>query len=229
MGKTNFQDDSAQLLPYLPQDARVIRRALMLNCLTTDWAELWAAAWAETDLSGPDGWLGDCPVLPQDAFSKLGPAWTPAMPLRSALARRQALVELDVLAARGLGLSLEELQTMFRISFTTLRKYDGGTWYDQNGRVVFTCQNKAGGVPRKVWEQELLPRKDEPDYTYSHTEADQAFTDAKTARTTVYAAPFFTMDRERDYEVAWNRLQGGGPSDKFVCTKDQPLSFSAET
>ena len=180
-------------------------------------------------MSDKDVWLSDCPVLPQDAFSKLGPAWTPTMPLRSALARRQALVELDVLAARGLGLSLEELQTMFRISFTTLRKYDGGTWYDQNGRVVFTCQNKAGGVPRKVWEQELLPRKDEPDYTYSHTEADQAFTDAKTARTTVYAAPFFTMDRERDYEVAWNRLQGGGPSDKFVCTKDQPLSFSAET
>jgi hypothetical protein len=127
------------------------------------------------------------------------------MPLRSALGRRQALVELDVLAAQGLGLSLEELQTMFRISFTTLRKYDGGTWYDRNGRVVFTCQNKAGGVPRKVWEQDLLPRKDEPGFTYSHTEADQAFSDAKTARTTVYVAPFFTMDRERDYQIAWDR------------------------
>jgi hypothetical protein len=205
MNKPDFFNDSAKLLPYLPQDPRVIRRVLMLNCLTTDWAELWAAAWAETDLSEPDGWLGDCPVLPQDAFSKLGPAWTPAMPLRSALARRQALVELDVLAAQALGLSLEELQTMFRISFTTLRKYDGGTWYDQNGRVVFTCQNKAGGVPRKVWEKELLPRKDDAGFTYSHTESDQAFTDAKTARTTVYVPPFFTMDRERDYQIAWDR------------------------
>jgi len=203
MNKPDFFNDSAQLLPYLPPDVRVIRRALMLNCLTTDWAELWAAAWAETDLSGPDGWLSDCPVLPPDAFSKLEPAWTPAMPLHSALARRQALVELDVLAARGLGLSLDELQTMFRISFTTLRKYDGGTWYDQNGRIVFTCQNKAGGVPRKVWEAELLPRKDDAGFTYSHTEADQAFSDAKTPRTTLYAAPFFAMDRERDYAVAW--------------------------
>ena len=206
MGKNHFHDDSAKLLPHLPQDARVIRRALMLNCLTQDWAELWAAAWTETDLSGKDSWLSDCPLLPQAAFSKLGSVWTPETPLRSALARRQALVELDVLAARALGLSLEELQTMFRISFTTLRKYDGGTWYDQNGRVVFTCQNKAGGVPRKVWEKELLPRKDQPGYTYSHTEADQAFTDAKTPRTTVYEAPFFTMDRERDYEVAWRKL-----------------------
>lgn len=206
MNKTNFQNDSAQLLPHLPRDIRIIRRALMLNCLTTDWAELWKAAWAETDLSEPDGWLGDCPVLPQDAFANLGAVWTPAMPLRSALARRQALVELDVLAAQGLGLSLEELQTMFRVSFTTMRKYDMGTWYDQNGRVVFTCQNKAGGVPRKVWEKELLPRKDDSGFTYSHTEADQAFTDAKTPRTTVYAAPFFTMDRELDYAVAWRKL-----------------------
>lgn len=221
MGKNHFHNDSAQLLPYLQPDARVIRRALMLNCLTTDWAELWAAAWAETDLTGKDGWLSDCPVLPPDAFAKLGPAWTSAMPLRSALARRQALVELDVLTARGLGLSLEELQTMFRISFTTLRKYDVGTWYDQNGRIVFTCQNKAGGVPRKAWEAELLPRRDEPGYTYAHTEADQAFSDAKTARTTVYVAPFFTMDRERDYAIAWNRLQPDGTSDKLVCTKGQ--------
>ena len=221
MNKTNFHDDSAQLLPYLAPDPRIIRRSLMLNCLTTDWAELWAAAWAETDLSETDAWLSDCPVLPQDAFSNLGLVWTPAMPLRSALARRQALVELDVLVARGLGLSLEELQTMFRISFITLRKYDGGTWYDQNGRVVFTCQNKAGGVPRKVWEAELLAHKDEPGYTYAHTEADQAFSDAKTARTTVYVAPFFTMDRERDYAIAWNRLQPDGTSDKLVCTKGQ--------
>ena len=137
------------------------------------------------------------------------------------MARRQALVEQDVLAAQGLGLSLEELQTMFRISFTTMRKYDMGTWYDQNGRVVFTCQNKAGGVPRKVWEKELLQHKDDSGFTYSHTEADQVFTDAKTPRTTQYLAPFFTMDRERDYAIAWNRLQPDGTSDKLVCTKGQ--------
>jgi hypothetical protein len=205
MSKTNFHDDSAKLLPYLPQDPRIIRRALMLNCLMTDWAELWAAGWAETDLSESDTWLSDCPVLPQAAFSMLGPVWTPETPLRSALARRQALVELDVLAAQAIGLSLEELQTMFRISFTTMRKYDMGTWYDQNGRVVFTCQNKAGGVPRKVWEKDLLPRKDDAGFTYCHIESDQAFTDAKTARTTVYVSPFFTMDRERDYQIAWDR------------------------
>lgn len=206
MGKNHFHDDSAKLLPHLPQDPRVIRRALMLNCLTTDWADLWAAAWAETDLSEPDCWLGDCPVLPQDAFTKLGPVWTPEMPLRSVLARRQALVELDVLAAQALGLSLLELQTMFRISFTTLRKYDAETWFDQNGRVVFTCQSKAGGVPRKVWEKELLPRNDETGFTYDHTESDQTFSDTKIPRTTTYVAPFFAMNRERDYEKVWDTL-----------------------
>jgi hypothetical protein len=34
---------------------------------------------------------------------------------------------------------------------------------------------------------------------------------------------------DQPYEVAWNRLQGGSPSDNLVCTKDQQLSFSAET
>ena len=76
-------------------------------------------------------------------------------PLRTDFARRWALVELDVLAARALGLTLEELQTIYRIQFPVMRQYEADTWYDQRGRIIFTNSKGLPGVglTRAEWNE----------------------------------------------------------------------------
>ena len=45
-------------------------------------------------------------------------------------ARRYALIEIDVLVAQALGLSLEQLTSIYKSQFPVLAENEEGTWYD---------------------------------------------------------------------------------------------------
>ena len=76
-----------------------------------------------------------------------GPAiWDRTAALRTDFARRMALVEIDVLVAQALGLTLDQLIDIYRIYFPVLQQNEAGTWYDRNGRIAWTCSKGLPGV-----------------------------------------------------------------------------------
>ena len=52
----------------------------------------------------------------------------------------------------ALGLTLDELVVLYRVQFPVMRQYETDTWYDREGRIVFTSSKGLPGVglPRKA-------------------------------------------------------------------------------
>lgn len=203
-GKANINFSAASGFPILENwkhQKDTICRALLLNCVTKYFTNLWNKEYAAS--FALQSWSKSDPRLSNTRFSTLTSEWTWNTPLRTDYERRQALVEIDVLTAMALGMTLEQLKTIYRIQFPVLQSYEADTWYDANGRITFTNNRSLVGVgfDRKEFE---LNMKDAPaGKKFYRTIMDDTMPGGPVERTIEYVAPFDRCDREQDYEIAW--------------------------
>ena len=181
-------------------------RTLILNCLTKYYADLWQELWQ--DEYKAEQWSIDDPRL--KPFDTLTREWQWATPLRNYFERRQALVEIDVIAAMALGLSLKDLEMIYSIQFPVLQQNEGDTWYDQKGHIVFTCSKGLTGVgcDRREWnaicgtvsaDGNSYDGNGEP---YTHT-IDPKKSELYGGQQVTYYPPYTRSDRIADYRRAW--------------------------
>lgn len=203
MGKAGLYDN-AQLL-NMPLDIRndtknpLYVRTLQLNCLNKYYAPLWEEIWQ--DDFKKDNWSKqDARLKP---FHTLTPNWQWSTPLRNWFERRQALVEIDVITAMALGLSLDELILIYNVQFPVLQQNEDDTWYDTKGNIVFTCSKGlvGVGVDRPVWE---TIRHFKAGEAYEHTITKSELYQGKKI---TYYAPFDKCDRVEDYKLAWGHFE----------------------
>ena len=219
MGKSNLYTDNAGKLPVIHSkfDRKLLSRYLMLVCLTRVYAEFWRNHFSGVYTT--DRWAKSDPRLNNSRFSALTPEWTWDTPLRTDYERRQALVEIDVLTAMALGMTLQQLKTIYRIQFPVLQSYEADTWYDANGRIVFTNNRSLTGVgysrpefenagavqptERGTARWDGIMKNAPAGYVFARTITDDTQPGGPVERTIEYVAPFDRCDREQDYETAW--------------------------
>ena len=201
-GKDNLYGDNTKFLPlYEDGYANDIRiRALRLNCLTLAYKDLWESVWCAEYQNSK--WASADKRL-CSRFDTLAQQFSTEYAFRTDFERRQALVEIDVLIAMSLKLTLEQLKVLYRLNFAAAIQQENDTWYDANGRIAFTNNRSLTGVgyDRKTWETAV---KGAPaGKKFYRTITDDTMPGGPVERTIEYVAPFDKCDREKDYETAW--------------------------
>ncbi len=198
IGASNLHNNRIEDFPlgipiqYTPS---LFTRTLSLNCINNNYSSLWEENWNDEYIK--ENWSR--PDQRLKPFNTLTPNWQWSTPLRNWFERRQALVEIDVITAMALGLTLEELILIYNVQFPVLQQNEDDTWYDTKGNIVFTCSKGlvGVGVDRPVWETIRHLKAGE---TFEHTITKSELYKGKKI---TYQAPFDKCDRVEDYKVAW--------------------------
>ncbi|OBG56594.1 restriction endonuclease subunit M [Mycolicibacterium fortuitum] len=170
-------------------DQSLLLRTLRLNCTTTPYEAIWEELYDKTWQR--DSWVPHVGVDYADRIplGAVDNKWQWSTLLRRAADRRQALVEIDAIVAIMLGITAEELLTIYRTQFPVLQKYERDALYDAYGR--------------------QLPSKLASEYR----KKGSVKSDDLTIDGISYVEPFIGVDRERDMELAhkhFSDLAGAG-------------------
>jgi hypothetical protein len=209
-GMDNLRSSTVSRFPTVKVGLGAVFRQLKLNALTQSYASLWSELVTKRQFIC---WSAEHPCLKKNGNDVLLPNWNRESALRAEYPRRLALVEIDVLVAQAFSLTLDQLLEMYRIYFPVLQENEAGTWYDQHGRIVWTCSkglpgvgylNEKGKSPgRKEWESILATNPSE----LVCTAIDDTRPGGPYEVERRFVGPFFTCDRAADYRRAWAHFE----------------------
>ena len=225
LGTTSIHRTLLESFPCPDMDVRIRSkihlRVLGLNSLTANYSRLWNDCWSPQYRM--DSWAKRDHRLRRGYFQSLTPNWSRECSLRSDFERRQALVEIDVLVSMILGLTLDELISIYKIQFPVMQQYERDTWFDVNGRIIFTVSKglPGVGVPRHAVRDDTRYGLFTPDTKKSgialgweeirslregivtQDVLDNTQSGDPSQRKIEYHAPFDRCDRETDYRIVW--------------------------
>lgn len=212
-GRNNVTSNDLQALPFLSGKyvPKIVHRALRLSCLTQYYADLW------TEVATPeikkDNWAIEDPRMThsyESQWHELKPKkWDWYTPLRTDYLRRQALVEIDVLVALSLGMSLEELLTIYQVQFPVMRGYELVDEYDAYGtHIPNTIRKNAGAKEfRKALKEFREENSREPETEEDALTISWQIDNGNEEVEKTFYPPFTKVDREEDYRrvyEAWS-------------------------
>ena len=206
----NIRGNVLRGLPWARVAETALHRGLRLACVTEPYAELWNRHAQDLDVLP---WSSQDPRLRLKGPVEGPITWDRTAGLRSEFARRMALVEIDVLVAQALCLTLDQLIEIYRIYFPVLQENEAGTWYDQQGRIVWTCSKGLPGVGwlddrgkspgRAAWEKILAEDPSE----LTCIAIDDTMPGGPREVTRDFIGPFTRCDRIADYKRAWAHFE----------------------
>lgn len=199
-GRSNVHDDDLAQLPVLKGE--VIRlagyRTLRLSCLTRSFAHLWSELF-DPNMSSDSFAVDMTGIGGQQEWTDLGAEWSQATAFRNDLIRRQAMLEVDVLVAKALGLSLDQLIQIYSVQFPVMKAYDEADEFDSQGRRLPNTTRKDPGA------KELRDALKDHDGTSAVTVSWEIDNGLQTVSKT-FVPPFSKVDRIEDYRRAWQHF-----------------------
>jgi hypothetical protein len=198
-GVSDFHQQVLGSFPMPDFDSAALSRVLSLTCLTEDYADLWNRNAPVLNSGGLRSALSDC--------------WSPTVAIRDEISRRTALVEIDVLTAIALGMSLDQLIDVYRIYFPVLQRKERKTYYDRDGEIAYVSAKgleKVGylndvqkSISLKEWNAivEKSPRE------LTCTAIDDTMPGGPRTVTRHFVGPFTQRDRIEDYRRTWAHFE----------------------
>ncbi|MFI0827046.1 class I SAM-dependent DNA methyltransferase [Streptomyces roseolus] len=194
-GRSHLRGTEARKMPAAspghPLAPALTLRTLRLNALTRHYAPLWEelfdSRWAGYEDWANPNWPGLKPLA-----AGLKPTWEYSTPLRTEYERRAALVELDALVSVWLGITAEQLVTIFKSRYPQLHNFESATFFDAQGRKLAANSFAYGhGQTKQDW------------LDFEAHLADPANTPPPAG----YVGPFYKADREAEMRAAHAHFQ----------------------
>lgn len=198
LGKDDVYFDTVNKFPLISNTyycGEIVLRSMLLNCLTNYYLKAWNTI--KDKIPKELKWSKKDNRLNERKISD----WNENIPLKRDLERRYAMVELDVLTAKALGIKLEDLIEIYKIEFPVLNDYENQTWYDATGRIIFSPKNLGNLIYSRNEFEQIKDAK--PGEKFYRTITDDTMPGGPIERIIEYVAPFDKCDRIEDYKTAW--------------------------